>query len=97
GHQLEPDHHDEIDCHVEAPDHDIARHHPVKMDAERHREVADIGFCRDENHAYRRNHNAHRKRQPEWAEYRAPKPLADIVDGKADPQLVEPGTIEDIG
>jgi len=133
GHQLEPDHHDEIDCHVEAPDHDIARHHPVKMDAERHREVADIGFCRDENHravvdaareqapedeagrdigqrlgsvlvkqagehhAYRRNHNAHRKRQPERAEYRAPKPLADIVDGKADPQLVEPGTIEDIG
>jgi hypothetical protein len=103
------------------------------MDAERHGEVADIGFRRDENHravvdavreqapedetgrdigqrfgnilvkhggeqkAQRRDHRAHRKRQPERAEHRAPKPLTDIVDGEADPQLVEPGTIEDIG
>jgi hypothetical protein len=133
GRQLEPDHHEEIDRHVEAPDHDIARHHPVKMDAERHGQVADIGFRRDEYRgafvdaareqapeddagrnighrlgsilvkqggeyeAQRRDQNTHRKRQPERAEHRAPKPLPDIVDGEAAPQLVEPGAVEEIG
>src|ERR1039458_6412302 len=47
--QIEVDRHDEVDRHVEAPDYDIARHHPVKMHAERRGEVADIGFRRDEN------------------------------------------------
>jgi hypothetical protein len=131
--QVEPEHHDEVDRHVEAPDHDIARHHPVKMNAERHGDVADIGFRRDENRgavvdaareqapedeagrdkgqrladilmkqggeheAQRRNQNTHRKRQPEGAEHRAPKPLSDIVEGETAPQLVEPRTVEEIG
>lgn len=41
--------------------------------------------------------NTHRERQPEWAEHRASKPLADIVEGQARPQFVESCAIEEIG
>jgi hypothetical protein len=38
-----------------------------------------------------------RNRQPEGAEHRALKPLPDIVEGEAAPQLIEPGAVKEIG